>query len=41
MLIHYVGAKQITVVGVLKRQGTSQFSIQTDNKNEAIKMEGY
>ena len=38
MLIHYVVSKTNNGGWGVKRQGTSQFSIQTDNKNEAIKL---
>lgn len=38
VLIHYVVSKTNNGGWGVKRQGTSQFSIQTDNKNEAIKM---
>lgn len=38
MSIHYVVSKTNNGGWSVKRQGTSRFSIQANNKNEAIKM---
>ena len=38
MSIHYVVSKTNNGGWGVKRQGTSRFSIQANNKNEAIKM---